>query len=91
MCITSHSKDWTHISRLWITTVRDLIEVIYLGLSVLKLVIRKSPGMIMTYRERIMGCFGSRDLTIRKQALRLLESLATENNVGEIVKLILSH
>lgn len=61
----------------------------YLGLSVLKLIIVHNPSMIGTYKSRILDCFTSSDYTIKKQGLWLLGSLATAKNLKEIVNEIM--
>ena len=55
----------------------------------LKLIIIHNTSLISAYKSQILDCFKSKDTTIRKQALWLLSSLATEANIKEIVGLIL--
>lgn len=83
------NRNLTHISPHKITTVSTFILVLYLGLSVLKMMIDNNPGLIQTYKGRIIVCFNSKDITIKKQALWLLSSLATLHTAKEIVSEIL--
>jgi len=64
-------------------------NLIYLGLSAIKCLMRSSKGDATEFKDKIVKCFNKTDITVRRAALQCIQSFVTKNNVKDIVSDIL--
>ena len=57
----------------------------YLGLLALKLLLAKDPSKAMVFRDSILTCFQSEDLTIKIKALQILTLTMTKDTFKTII------
>ncbi|KAK4409544.1 AP-3 complex subunit delta [Sesamum angolense] len=96
MTIVSSLSEYESAVKLAVGKVREFLldddpNLKYLGLQALTIVAQKHMWAVLENKELVVKALSDVDVNIKLEALRLVMSMVSENNVMEICRILISH